>query len=61
MPISWKVIYYEEVGGECPIQSFIDGSKQREQGKILSWLSLLENQGPQLPRPYADPHMYPYP
>ena len=55
MSSRWKIIYYETADGECPIQGFINGRKEREQAKILSWLSLLEEQGPQLPRPYADP------
>ena len=54
MPLQWKIIYYGTANGECPIQEFIDSRKEREQAKILSWLSLLEEQGPQLPRPYAD-------
>ena len=54
MSSQWKIIYYETAEGECPIQGFINGRKEREQAKILSWLSLLEEQGPQLPRPYAD-------
>ena len=54
MSSQWKIIYYETADGECPIQGFINGRKEREQAKILSWLSLLEEQGPQLPRPYAD-------
>ncbi|MXY80647.1 MAG: type II toxin-antitoxin system RelE/ParE family toxin, partial [Gemmatimonadetes bacterium] len=54
MPLQWKIIYYETATSECPIQEFIDSRKEREQAKILSWLSLLEEQGPQLPRPYAD-------
>jgi len=39
---------------QCPIQDFIDARKMRDQAKLLNWISLLEEQGPQLPRPYAD-------
>ena len=51
---TWKIIYYETADGECPVQGFVDNRREREQAKILSWLSLLEVRGPQLPRPYAD-------
>jgi hypothetical protein len=50
----WHIIYYEAEDGQCPIQEFIDGRKARDQAKILAWISQLEVQGPQLPRPYAD-------
>ena len=50
----WHVLYYEKVDGSCPVQEFIDARKDRDQAKIFSWLSLLEEHGPNLPRPYAD-------
>ena len=33
---------------------FIDSSKSKNQAKILSLISYLEDLGPNLPRPYAD-------
>ena len=54
MSKSWHVLYYESRTGHCPIQAFIDGAKERDQAKILSWIRLLEVHGPTLPRPYAD-------
>ncbi len=50
----WHVFYYESAAGACPVQEFIDSRKERDQAKILSWVSLLEERGPDLPRPYAD-------
>lgn len=50
----WHVLYYESLEGRCPIKNFIDSRKERDQAKIFSWLSLLEQHGPMLPRPYAD-------
>jgi hypothetical protein len=50
----WHVFYYESADGTCPVQEFIDARKNRDQAKIFSWVSLLEEQGPNLPRPYAD-------
>jgi hypothetical protein len=54
MKRKWHVLYYETSDGMCPLQDFIDSRKDRDQAKIFSWLSLLEEQGPNLPRPYAD-------
>jgi len=44
----------ETADGICPVQEFIDTRKDRDQAKIFSWLGLLEEHGPNLPRPYAD-------
>lgn len=54
MSIKYKVIYYETVDGQCPVQEFIDSRKISNQAKILSIIAELENKGPNLPRPYAD-------
>ena len=54
MDQKWHVLYYETKDGLCPIKEFIDARKERDQAKIFSWISLLEEQGPHLPRPYAD-------
>ena len=54
MDRKWHVLYYEAKDGSCPIQVFIDSRKERDGAKILSWIALLEEQGPNLPRPYAD-------
>ncbi len=54
MERKWQVLYYETANGDCPVEKFIDTRKDRDQAKIFSWLSLLEEQGPNLPRPYAD-------
>lgn len=54
MELRWHVLYYETVDGVCPVQQFINTRKDRDQAKIFSWLTLLEEQGPTLPRPYAD-------
>jgi hypothetical protein len=54
MKAKWQVLYYETADGERPVERFIESRKDRDQAKILSWISLLEVQGPSLPRPYAD-------
>ena len=54
MKAKWPVLYYETAEGERPVEKFIDSRKDRDQAKIFSWLSLLEEHGPNLPRPYTD-------
>ena len=50
----WNIIYYESETGDCPIEKFIQSRKTVNKSKILSLLSILEEKGPNLPRPYAD-------
>jgi hypothetical protein len=49
----WRIIYYEDEEGYSEIFDFIDSQKNKNKAKILSWLSILEEKGPILPRPYA--------
>ena len=51
---NWTVIYFETEDGECPIEKFISSRSKNNKAKILSLLSILEEKGPTLPRPYAD-------
>ena len=50
----WKVVYYEDEESRSEVMAFIERQKANNQTKIFSWLSLLEERGPELPRPYAD-------
>jgi phage-related protein len=50
----WKIVYYETSTGECPVEEFINSKNPRNQAKLLAFISLLEERGPNLPRPYAD-------
>lgn len=54
MDNKWTVIYYETAGEKCPVMEFIDSTSLRNQAKILSLISHLEEKGPNIPRPYAD-------
>jgi len=54
MNYKWTVIYYETNEGKCPVSDFIDSRSKRNQAKVLSLISFLEENGPTLPRPYAD-------
>jgi hypothetical protein len=50
----WHLIYCDREIRHCPVNDFIDSSPSNHQVKILRFLSLLEEMGPTLPRPYAD-------
>ena len=54
MDAAWKIVYYETAEGKCPVEEFINSRSERNQAKILAFLTLLEERGPNLPRPYAD-------
>jgi len=54
MGTEWKVIYYSGQDGSNLIQNYIDNLSLREQAKTLAFIRLLEENGPNLPRPYAD-------
>jgi hypothetical protein len=50
----WHVVYYTDTKECSDVLDFINDRKDREKAKILALLAVLEEQGPQLPRPYAD-------
>jgi len=50
----WKVYFYKDGQGVSEIQNFIDSKNSKTQQKIFAWLLLLEEHGPQIPRPYSD-------
>ena len=52
--MKWHVIYYEDFKGCSEVFDFVEKGRDREKAKILALLAVLEEQGPQLPRPYAD-------
>lgn len=54
MASAWHLVYYQSAEGQCDILEFLESRKGQEQQKIYAWFSLLEEKGPQLPRPYAD-------
>ncbi len=49
---NWNLIYYEDENSE--VFDFINSQKASSKAKILSWLSMLEEKGPVLPRPYPE-------
>lgn len=54
MKSRWQIVYCDEQMDPCPVTEFIDRLAPKHQIKIIRFLSLLEEMGPTLPRPYAD-------
>jgi phage-related protein len=54
MSPKWEVIYYSEQNGSIPVKEYIGKLSLRERAKTLAFIGLLEEKGPNLPRPYAD-------
>ncbi|WP_300460284.1 type II toxin-antitoxin system RelE/ParE family toxin [Desulfobacula sp.] len=54
MQKKWHILFCDEIEQACPVTEFINQCPPRHQVKVLRLLSLLEEQGPVLPRPYAD-------
>jgi hypothetical protein len=50
----WHLIYCDQDIQFCPVTDFIESSHPKHQIKIMRFLSLLEEMGPNLHRPYAD-------
>ena len=54
MANKWHVLFCDDQMRSCPVTEFIEGCPPKHRVKILRFLSLLEEHGPTLPRPYAD-------
>ena len=54
MNTKWKIIYYEDENSNSEIYEFIENLRINEQAKLSGWLSVLQEKGPELPRPYSD-------
>jgi len=52
--IRWRVVHYETEDGACPVGEFLDGLNRKDRAKVLAAIDLLEEEGPNLHRPYAD-------
>ncbi|MBI4064174.1 MAG: type II toxin-antitoxin system RelE/ParE family toxin [Elusimicrobia bacterium] len=50
----YRIEYYITPEGESFIDEFFEEINETHQGKILRWFGYLKEQGPNLPRPYAD-------
>jgi len=50
----YNLVLYTTERGDSPIDEFLDGLDKKSRAKVAAHLSLLEEQGPNLKRPYAD-------
>lgn len=50
----YQVVYYRDARGNCPVKDFLEELPTKVQAKLFKWIQLLEEEGPNLPRPYAD-------
>jgi phage-related protein len=48
------LVFYTTERGDSPIDEFLDGLDKKSRAKVAAHLSLLEEEGPNLKRPYAD-------
>lgn len=51
---NWKVIFYKDNDNNCEIEDYLNSLKSKQQAKVLAWIDILEQEGPALPRPFAD-------
>jgi phage-related protein len=54
MANNWSIYYYDKANGNSPVKDYIDALPLKERVKTLAFIGLLETNGPNLPRPYAD-------
>lgn len=44
----WIVLFYTDEDGNCKIKEFIDSLTTKQQAKVISWIDMLEQEGPLL-------------
>ena len=50
----YNLVFYTTERGDSPVDDFLDWLDKKARAKVAAHLSLLEEQGPHLKRPYAD-------
>ncbi|MBI4656453.1 MAG: type II toxin-antitoxin system RelE/ParE family toxin [Elusimicrobia bacterium] len=50
----YEVEFYKDEKEICPVADFLGGLPTKTRAKVAKWIDLLEKEGPNLPRPYAD-------
>lgn len=50
----FDLVLYTTARGDSPIDEFLDGLDKKSRAKVAAYLSLLEEEGSNLKRPYAD-------
>jgi phage-related protein len=50
----FDLVFFTTERGDSPIDEFLDELGKKSRAKVAAYLSLLEDEGPNLKRPYAD-------
>jgi hypothetical protein len=50
----YRIVYYRSARGDCPVLAFIESLDKKAATKVLAFVELLKEKGPNLLRPYAD-------
>ncbi len=50
----WTAHYYTTDDGGCELADYLDSIPAGNRQKVLAWITMLEEKGPTLPRPFAD-------
>jgi len=50
----YEVVFYLDRRERCPTEEFLDELELRIRAKVEKWMEKLEEEGPNLPRPFAD-------
>jgi phage-related protein len=50
----YNLVFFTAERGDSPLDDFLDGLDKKSRAKVAAYLSILEEQGPNLRRPYAD-------
>lgn len=50
----YVIEFYAAADGECPVKEMLDVMPLKHETKVMKFFELLEEKGPNLPRPYAD-------
>lgn len=50
----YQILFYTTERGDSPVDEFLDELDKKSRAKVEAYLSILEEQGPSLKRPYAD-------
>lgn len=50
----YEVIFYLDRRGKSPTDEFLDKLQPKIRAKVEKWIAKLEQEGPNLPRPFAD-------
>ena len=52
--MDYTVVFYQDETGDSQPLSYLGGLNRKHEAKAKKWLALLQEYGPNLPRPYAD-------